>query len=141
MVADQGIVKTPSSATVNWSCKYLPWIVLVPGPHGNLILVCVPFHAFFRGVVIEKPISFDDVQSRGVWRAKPVDHGKGPDLEPHCVYYQRVPFIVAHGIPVPGWRYLGGMRLVHAHMADLMIIVIKESDLVRAAAAAAFHRS
>ena len=24
MVADQGVVKTPSSSTVNWSCKYLP---------------------------------------------------------------------------------------------------------------------
>jgi hypothetical protein len=65
-----------------------------------------------------------------VWRTKPVDHGNRPDLEPDCVYYQRVTFVVADGIPIPGRRHVTRMRLVHAYVTDLMIIVIKDRDLV-----------
>jgi hypothetical protein len=61
-----------------------------PGPQGDLILPCVPFHAFFRGFVIEPPISFDHVQGLCVWRTKPVDDGNGPDLEPNCVEPSRL---------------------------------------------------
>src|SRR5262249_35653554 len=43
-------------------------IARVPGPPGDLILPCVPFHSFFRGFVIDEPISFDHVQSLCVWR-------------------------------------------------------------------------
>jgi len=103
----------------------------VPGPQGDLILLCVPLHAFFRGFVIEQPISFDHVQSLRVWRAKPVDHGNRPDLEPDCVYYQRVTFVVADGISIPGRRNVTGMKLIHADATDLMIVVIKNRDLVR----------
>lgn len=131
MVADQGIVKAPSSSTVNWSCKYLPRLLVSLVPWADLVLPRVPFHAFLRGFVIEQAISFDYVQSPCVWRAKPVDHGNRPDLEPDCVYYQRVTFVVADGIAIPGRRHVTGMRLVQAYATDLMIIVIKDRDLVR----------
>src|SRR6516162_4594083 len=109
--------------------QVLATIARVPGSQGDLILPCVPFHTFFRGFVIEQPISFDHVQSLCVWRAKPVDHGNRPDLEPDCVYYQCVAFVVPDRIPIPGRRYVTGMGLVHAYVTDLMIIVIKDRDL------------
>src|SRR5882672_12591559 len=38
---------------------------------------------------------------------------------------------MAHGIAVPGRGHLRRMRLVQAHVADLMIVAIKDGDLVR----------
>jgi hypothetical protein len=43
-----------------------------------------------------------------------VDHGERPDLDPDGVYHQRVTFVTADRIPVPGRRHLGGMRPVQA---------------------------
>jgi hypothetical protein len=43
----------------------------------------------------------------------------------------RVAFVVADRIPMPGWRHLRWMSLVHAHVADLMIVVAKDDDFVR----------
>src|SRR5258708_30179805 len=82
--------------------QILAHMVRVPDPLGELIFLCVSFQPLFRGFVIKQPISFDHVQSLCVWRAIPVDHGKRPDLDPDGVYYQRVAFIAAHGIAVPG---------------------------------------
>jgi hypothetical protein len=42
-----------------------------------------------------------------------------------------VPFIMADGIPIPGRRHPCRMRLVHAHLTELMIEGVKEGDLVR----------
>src|SRR5215471_11570240 len=64
-------------------------------------------------------------------RAVPVDHGIPRDLDAYGIDDQRVAFIAAHGIAVPGRFHLCGMRLVHAHVADLMIVSIKDDDLVR----------
>src|SRR5258708_1633029 len=74
---------------------------------------------FVRGFVMQQPMSFDDVQSRGLRRAEPVDHGKGPDFDPHRVYDQRVAFVMADGIPIPRRGYLRRMLRIHAHVADL----------------------
>src|SRR5207253_7594520 len=64
-------------------------------------------------------------------RAIPVHCGKGPDLDSHSIYHQRVAFVMANGIAKPGRRHVDGMRRVQAHMADLMIVVIKNGNLVR----------
>src|SRR5262249_32666305 len=58
-------------------------------------------------------------------------HGIPPDLDAYGIDDQRVAFIVAHGIAVPGRGHLRRMRLVQAHAADLMIVAIKDGDLVR----------
>src|SRR3954463_15267066 len=38
---------------------------------------------------------------------------------------------MANRIPIPGWRDLGGMRLVHAYVADFVAVAIDHRDLVR----------
>ena len=38
---------------------------------------------------------------------------------------------MADGIPVPGRRHLRRMGPVHAHLAELMIVVVEDRDLVR----------
>src|SRR5439155_7487760 len=72
---------------------HIPWL-------GAEILFSVPFQSFFRNFVINQPISLDDVQSFGLRRAVPVDHGKGAYPDPHGVYDQRAAFVMADGIPV-----------------------------------------
>jgi hypothetical protein len=47
------------------------------------ILPFAPFFRFSRAFVIEQPITFHDVQSFGVRRAKPVNRVKRPDLDAH----------------------------------------------------------
>src|SRR5258707_3419436 len=64
------------------------------------ILVGDALQRVFRGVVIKQPITFNDMQSLGVWRAVQIEHGKGPvGLDPHRVYHQRVALVVADRIP------------------------------------------
>src|SRR6516164_4130659 len=89
-----------------------------------------PFYCFYRALVIEQPVTFHQVQSLGEWRAKPVDHGKWADLDSHGVNHQRVAFVMANGISIPGWRHMRRMRLVQAHLAELMIERIKDRDLI-----------
>jgi hypothetical protein len=95
------------------------------------MLLCVPFEPFFGGLGIKQPIAFDDVESFRVRCAVPVDHGIPSDLDAHGIDDQRVAFIVPHGIAVPGRLHLCRMRLVHAHLAELMIVGIQDKDLVR----------
>src|SRR5712671_1270608 len=88
MVADQGIVKTPSSSTVNWSCSPLALMVGVDHKSGVIvgnadILLSGPFLRFHRGFVINQPITFDHVQTLGVGSAVNVDHGKWPLARAH----------------------------------------------------------
>src|SRR5262249_32282977 len=71
------------------------------------------------------------VQRRTVRSTVYINHGKWPDLDADGVYHQRVVFPMADRIPVPGRGELRGMRLIHTHMPDLMIVVIDEGDLVR----------
>ena len=97
----------------------------------GVMLRCVPFEPLFRGLVIKQPISFDDMQSLRVRRAIPIDHGKRPDLNAHGVDDQRVVFVMAHGIAVPGRGHLSRMRLIQAHVTDLMIVAIQYDDLIR----------
>jgi hypothetical protein len=59
-----------------------------------------------------------------------VDHGERPNLDPHRVDHQGVAFVTGHGITIPGRRHFGGMRLVQAHVADFMILVVDDRDLV-----------
>ena len=76
--------------------------------------------------------SVHHVQSPAVGRAEPIDHGirsVGPD--PHRVYHQRVAFVTANSIPIPGWCHLRRMRLVHPHAADFIRVGIEDRDLVR----------
>src|SRR6516162_6594623 len=77
---------------------------------GAPILFCVPFPSFFRGFVIDEPISFDNMQGFRVRRAVPADRRKGADLDSHGVYDQRVPFVMAYGIAKPGRGHMRGMR-------------------------------
>jgi hypothetical protein len=53
------------------------------------------------------------------------------DLDADGVDHQRVAFVMADGIAVPGWYRLRGMLLVHAHVANLMIAAIQEQDFRR----------
>jgi hypothetical protein len=96
-----------------------------------LIFFFVPFEAVFRHVVIHQAIAFNDVQSFGVWRAVQIQHGKWPRLLSHGVDDEGVAFVMTYRIAVPGWSHNGGMRLVHADMADLMILVVEHCDVVR----------
>src|SRR6266436_3380801 len=64
-------------------------------------------------------------------RAIPVDHGIPPDFDAYGIDDQRVAFIVTHGIAVPGRGNLRRMRLVQTHAANLLIVAIKDDDLVR----------
>src|SRR5260370_109159 len=78
----------------------------------------------FRGFVIDQPIAFHHVQLFGVRRAEQINHGIRPvGLDPHRVDDQRVAFVMADRVPVPRRRQLRGMRLVHPHIADFMILV------------------
>src|SRR5215467_10173305 len=71
------------------------------------------------------------MQSLSEWRAVPIDHGKRSDLDPNGVDDQRVAFIMADRISIPGWRHIRRMRLVQAHLAELMIKGIKNGDFGR----------
>jgi hypothetical protein len=51
------------------------------------------------------------------------------DLVP--VDHQRVALIIADRIPIPGRPRRDGMLLVHAHMADFVVLVVEYGDLVR----------
>src|SRR2546430_16584866 len=64
-------------------------------------------------------------------RAIPVDHGITPDFDAYGIDDQRVAFIVTHGIAVPGRGDLRRMGLVQTHAANLLIVAIKDDDLVR----------
>ncbi len=70
------------------------------------MLFCIPFYCFHRGLIVKQPVTLHQVESLGVRRAVPVEHGKWADLDPHGVYHQLVAFIVTDGIAIPGWRYL-----------------------------------
>jgi hypothetical protein len=70
------------------------------------ILPCAPFFRILRDFVIKQPITFNYVQSLRVRRTVKVNHGKRSDLDPHGVYYQRVAFVTADGIPIPGRCHL-----------------------------------
>src|SRR5712671_2891972 len=97
---------------------------------GAPILFCVPLPSVLCDFVCNEPISFDYVQSLRVRGAIPVHRGKGSDLDPHGVYDQRVAFVTTDGIAIPGRRHLGRMRLVQAHVTNLMIVVIEDDDPV-----------
>src|ERR1700686_750253 len=97
---------------------------------GAAVLLSTTLPCCPRGFVIDQTVSFDHVQSLGERRGVLVDGGKRPNLESHGVDHQCVAFVMAHGIPVPGWRHLRGMRLVHAHTPNFMIFVVKHCDLV-----------
>ncbi len=60
-----------------------------------------------------------------------VDHGKRPPLDPDGVDHQRIAFIMADGIPIPGRRHLRRMGLVQPHLTKFMIAQVEEQDFVR----------
>jgi hypothetical protein len=62
---------------------------------------------------------------------QPPATSKRPNLDPYAVDHQRVAFVMADGIPIPGWRHARRMRLVHTHVADFVIVGIEDRDLVR----------
>src|SRR6185369_6981625 len=72
----------------------------------------------------------DDVQRFGMGRAIPINHGILPDLYADGVDDERVALIVTDGVAVPGRGDLRRMRLVHAHMTDLAVVLIEDHDLV-----------
>src|SRR6266853_4422339 len=85
------------------------------GSRQTEILLCTAFLRLFRDFVINQPITFHHVQSLGVRRAIHINHGKrSVGLNPNGVYHQSIALVVAHGIPIPGWRHLCWMSLVHA---------------------------
>jgi hypothetical protein len=47
------------------------------------------------------------------------------------VDHQCVAFVMADGIPIPGRRHARRLRLIHAHVADFMIVGIQQGDLAR----------
>ena len=107
MVADQGILKTPSSSTVNWS-----WCSRYPEKVISGTLLC-----FQRGLVINELITFDHVQQLSIGRAKPIHHGQRTvSLDSDGVYDQRLALVMSDGISIPGGRHLCRMRLIQAHV-------------------------
>src|ERR1700691_6558891 len=70
------------------------------------ILFCIPCYRFLRGLIIEQPVTLHQVQSLGVRRPVPVEHGEWADHDTHGVYHQRVAFVMADGVAVPRWRYV-----------------------------------
>src|SRR5260370_5138729 len=67
------------------------------------ILVGDALQRVLRGAVTKQLITFNDMQTLGVWRAVQIEHGKGPvGLDPHRVYHQRSALVVAYRIPIPG---------------------------------------
>ena len=72
------------------------------------------------------------MQSLRERRAVHVDHGKRPvSLNPHRIDHEHVAFVMADGVAIPGRRYARRMRLVHAHIADFMIVRIDDGDPIR----------
>ena len=63
-------------------------------------------------------------------RAVHVHDGSRSQFEPDRIDHQRVAFVMTDGIAVPGGRDLRGMLLVQAHAADLVILHVKENDLI-----------
>jgi len=63
-------------------------------------------------------------------RAVHVNHVEGFDLDPHSVHYQRVAFVAADGVPVPGWRQMRGVGLVQPNAADFVILTVKDRNPV-----------
>ena len=62
-------------------------------------------------------------------RAVPIEHGIRAVPDPHRVDHQGVAFEMADGISIPRRCDLCRMRLVHPHMANLVIFVIEEGNL------------
>ena len=95
------------------------------------ILFDIALYGILGLVVIKQPIAFHHVQLLGERRAIHVDHGKRPDLDTHRINDQRVAFVMADRIPIPRWRHLRGMRLVHAHAADFIAMPVDHRDVIR----------
>src|SRR6516164_6030883 len=68
------------------------------------------------------------MQALSVGRAEPVEHRKTSYLDAYGINNQLVPFIMSNRIAIPGRRHLCRMRLVHTHLAKLMIEGVKEGD-------------
>src|SRR5438128_4665485 len=79
------------------------------------IFLCITVCRFLGGLVIKQPVAFHDMQGWAVRRAVHIDHCKWPDFDPHGVDHQCIAFIMADGIPIPGWYYIRRMSLVHGN--------------------------
>src|SRR5258708_31214892 len=88
------------------------------------ILSAATLPCFPRGFAIDEPITFHHVQGLSVRRAVLIDGGKRPDLKSHGVDYHGVAFVVAHRVPIPGWRHLPRVRHIHAYTSNFIILVV-----------------
>jgi hypothetical protein len=135
MPADQGIVKTPSSSTVNWSCSHALIIRVASKPRIGSRQAAVSSLAalllFLRGFVAEQSVALHYVESWAMRRAVHVNHGKRPDLDAHGVNHQRAAFVVADRISLPARRHVRRMGLVQAYVADLVIVGVENREFVR----------
>jgi hypothetical protein len=71
------------------------------------------------------------VQSFGIWGVEPVNRGIGADFDSDRVDDQRVALVMTDGIPVGGRRHVRRMSRIHANLAEFMIVIVKDGDLVR----------
>src|SRR5258708_19455589 len=69
------------------------------------------------------------MQSLRVRRAEAVDHGIRPKPDPDGVDDQSIAFVMADGISVYGRNHLCGMRLIHPHLAEIIIVLVDDGDL------------
>ena len=134
MVADHGIVNAQNPRPCIQAAS-LAGVVRIglPAPIGDTETEIAPGGAllrFTRGRVIDQPIAFDDVQPRRVGRAVHVHHRERSELHADGVDDQRVAFIMADGIAIPGWRHVIRMGRVEADMADFIAIGIENGDAV-----------
>src|SRR5260370_886285 len=82
-----------------------------------------------RGTSVSFPAEYSGGVARGAIHIN--DGKRSVGLNPNGVDHQSIAHVVAHGIPIPGWRHVCWMSLVHAYVADRVILVIKDRDLAR----------
>jgi len=69
------------------------------------ILFRISFQCFFRGFVVDQPVTFHNMECLSVRGAIPIDHGeRSVGLDPNRVYYQRITLVMANRVPIPGRR-------------------------------------
>src|SRR5262249_15770289 len=76
------------------------------------ILFSLPLPTVLCGILIDEPVSLDDMQGRRERRPIPVHRGIGPYSDPYGVDNQCVAFVMAHGVAIPARCHPCRMRLV-----------------------------
>src|SRR6185503_7436261 len=54
------------------------------------------------GIVIDEAVALDDMEGFAIGSAVRIDHGIGADFDTYCIDDERIAFVAADGIPIPG---------------------------------------